>query len=141
MRAQPPNRIKPKLYKNELLVALVIAAVLAALAIPLHGKYMRSARLAEATVRIGEIISRATDYAYEHARGTGPVWPSNSELAASLWGTRNFAYSITAGSGASATDAAFTVTATGRGAMSSTTVAVTVPNVSAKSRDPVIVER
>ncbi len=49
----------------ELMVVVVIVGILAAIAIPIYGKYIKNARMTEATGRIGEIITAEKAYAQE----------------------------------------------------------------------------
>jgi len=124
----------------ELMVVVVIVGVLAAVAIPLYGKYIKNARLTEATARIGEVVTAAKAYAQEHQNGDGdPVWPPAAGGGiVDLTGTDNFTYAITAGGGAVATSNALTVTATGRNKMDGVTVAVTVPDIDSNGNAPVV---
>ncbi len=50
----------------ELMVVVVIVGILAAIAIPIYGKYIKNARMTEAAGRIGEIITAEKAYAIEH---------------------------------------------------------------------------
>jgi prepilin-type N-terminal cleavage/methylation domain-containing protein len=50
----------------ELMVVVVIVGILAAIAIPLYGKYVKNAKTTEATGRMGEIITAQKAYAMEN---------------------------------------------------------------------------
>ncbi len=63
----------------ELMVVVVIVGILAAIAIPIYGKYIKNARVTEATGRIGEIVTASKAWAQDHQdAGTG-----NPDLAES----------------------------------------------------------
>ncbi len=126
----------------ELMVVVIVVGVLAAIAIPLYGKYIKNARLTEATGRIGEIITASKAWAQENQNVTGnPMWPAAAGGGiVDLTATEMFTYAITAGGAADATTTALTVTATGiAGAkMAGVTVAVTVANINSNGGAPVV---
>ena len=106
----------------ELMVVVVIVAILAAIAIPLYGKYIDNARTTEASGRLGELAT-AAKAAYQE---TG-AWPSgNTQLFDVSTSTSNFDYAITSGGGGTG---AFEVTATGKNKMAGTTVVMNIPTV------------
>lgn len=105
----------------ELMVVVVIVGILAAIAIPIYGKYVKQARTTEATGRMGEIVTAAKAWAQEKT-----VWPTDTEFQAGEGildptDTENFTYTISAGGGASP-DNPFEVTAAGREKMAGVTV-------------------
>ncbi len=127
----------------ELMVVVVIVGVLAAIAIPIYGKYIKNAKLTEATARMGEIITACKSYAVEHADAAGvPQWPTAAGGGiVDLSSSANFSYALSgAGLGGAATGA-LTVTATGiAGGMQTgpVTVAITVPNINSNGSPPVV---
>lgn len=107
----------------ELMVVVVIVGILAAIAIPIYGKYVKQARTTEATGRIGEIITASKAWAQEKT-----VWPTDSEFQAGEGildptATENFTYAITAGGGGDPSGP-FQVTATGRNKMAGVSVVI-----------------
>ncbi|MBD3236653.1 MAG: prepilin-type N-terminal cleavage/methylation domain-containing protein [Candidatus Eisenbacteria bacterium] len=124
----------------ELMVVVVIVGVLAAVAVPLYGKYIKNARMTEATGRIGEIVTAAKAYAQEHQNEDGdPVWPpAKGGGLVDLSATENFKYSITAGGEKTATDNAFSVTAEGQNKMDGVKVVVTVPDINSNGNPPTV---
>jgi len=121
----------------ELMVVVVIVGVLAAIAIPIYGKYIKNARLTEATGRMGEIITAAKAWAQEHQNASGnPVWPSGAGGIVDLSATENFTYAITGGGDATTTS--LVVTATGINKMAGVTVAITVANINSNGGAPVV---
>ena len=121
----------------ELMVVVVIVGVLAAIAIPIYGKYIKNARLTEATGRMGEIITAAKAWAQEHQNASGnPVWPAAAGGIVDLSATENFTYAITGGGDATTTS--LVVTATGINKMAGVTVAITVANINSNGGAPVV---
>ena len=125
----------------ELMVVVVIVGVLAGIAVPMYGKYVKNARVSEATSRIGEIITAAKAYAMENQDSSGnPRWPSGSGGLVDLSSTPNFSYAITSGAGANANSTALTIKATGRSGtkMAGVTVTITVPNINSNGGAPTV---
>jgi type IV pilus assembly protein PilE len=123
----------------ELMVVVVIVGVLAAIAIPLYGKYIKNARVTEATGRIGEVITASKAWAQENQDASGnPIWPSAAGGIVDLAASQNFTYSITDGGGANANTTAFEITATGQAQMAGVTVVVTVPNINSNGSAPAV---
>jgi type IV pilus assembly protein PilA len=89
----------------ELMVVVVIVGILAAIAIPIYGKYIKNARMTEATGRIGEIITAEKAYAIEHDGD----YTTTSQGIVDLSSTENFDYTV-AGTD---TSAVLTITAAG----------------------------
>jgi prepilin-type N-terminal cleavage/methylation domain-containing protein len=126
----------------ELMVVVVIVGVLAAIAIPIYGKYIKNARLTEATGRIGEIVTAAKAYAQENQDASGnPTWPpAAGGGVVDLTQTEQFTYAITAGAAGNANTTQLTITATGRAGtkMAGVGVVVSIPNINANGTPPVI---
>ena len=76
----------------ELMVVVVIVGILAAIAIPIYGKYVKQARTTEATGRMGELITAAKAWAQPpQAR-----WPLvNKSFFSTLSSSSAFAFIIT----------------------------------------------
>ncbi len=55
----------------ELMVVVVIVGVLAAIAIPIYGKYIKNARVTEATGKMGELVTAAKAFAQENPTASG----------------------------------------------------------------------
>jgi type II secretory pathway pseudopilin PulG len=122
----------------ELMVVVVVVGVLATIAIPIYGRYVKNARVSEATGRIGEIITAAKGYALAHPNSNGnPTWPSGSGDIVDLSSSPLFSYSLTGG-GTDASANPLTVTATGMTGlkMAGVTVSVTVPNIYSGGSNP-----
>lgn len=121
----------------ELMVVVVIVGVLAAIAIPIYGKYIKSSRITEATGRMGEIITACKAWAMEHPNTGGvPMWPTGAGGIVDLNATDNFTYGISATNpGDTGT---LTVTATGQAKMAGVTVVISVAGVSGTGAPPVI---
>lgn len=125
----------------ELMVVVVIVGVLAAVAVPLYGKYVKNARISEATARIGEIVTASKTWAMENTNASGtPIWPSGAGGLVDLTASPQFTYAITGGGGSNANNTAFRVRGTGRGGtrMSGVTVTVTCPNINSNGNPPVV---
>jgi type IV pilus assembly protein PilE len=124
----------------ELMVVVVIVAVLAAIAIPIYGKYIKNARLSEATGRMGEIITASKAWAQENQDVNGnPVWPNAAGGIVDLTSTELFSYAITTGGG-NANNTPLVLTASGIAGkkMAGVTVVITVPNINTNGNPPVI---
>jgi prepilin-type N-terminal cleavage/methylation domain-containing protein len=122
----------------ELMVVVVIVAVLAAIAIPIYGNYIKNARVSEATSRMGEIFTAARVWAQEHENVQGqPVWPSATHGIVDLSSTENFTYAIIAGGGGPARNTTFALKATGlpNGKMAGVEVIMSIRNLYAASED------
>jgi prepilin-type N-terminal cleavage/methylation domain-containing protein len=123
----------------ELMVVVVVIGILAAIAIPIYGKYIKNARVSEATGRIGEIITASKAYAQEHQDANAiPQWPPTAGGGiATLEATELFTYAIQAGGGTAATGP-ITFRATGTGKMTGVQVDVTVPSITSNGTAPVV---
>jgi type IV pilus assembly protein PilE len=125
----------------ELMVVVVIVGVLAAIAIPIYGKYIKNARLTEATGRIGEVITAAKAWAQDNQDASGnPIWPAGAGGIVDLSATQYFTYAITAGGGSNANTTALGITSTGIAGqrMAGVTVVITVPNINSNGNAPVV---
>lgn len=125
----------------ELMVVVVVVGILASVAVPMYGKYVKNARLTEATGRIGEIITASKAFAQEHEDASGnPTWPAGAGGIVDLSNSENFTYAITAGDGDNANTTALTIEATGRAntRMAGVTVDVTVNSIGANGGAPVV---
>lgn len=125
----------------ELMVVVVVVGILASVAVPMYGKYVKNARLTEATGRIGEIITASKAYAQEHEDASGnPTWPAGAGGIVDLSNSENFSYAITAGDGDNANTTAYTIEATGLAntRMAGVTVEVTVNSIGANGSAPVV---
>ena len=125
----------------ELMVVVVVVGILASIAVPMYGKYIKNARLTEATGRIGEINNASKAWAQEHQDASGhPTWPTNNAAVAGsivdMSASDNFTYAL-AGNG-DATTGSLVVTATGTNKMAGVTIVVTVPTISSNGGAPVI---
>ena len=123
----------------ELMVVVVIVGVLAAIAIPLYGKYVKNARLTEATSRIGEIVTAAKAYALENDT-PNPTWPAGAVGVVDLAASDNFTYAITDGGGSNASTTALEITATGIAGskMAGVTVVMTIPDINSNGGAPAV---
>lgn len=123
---------------GEMLAAVVAVGVLATIAIPIHGKYTRHARVSEATSRIGTIITAAKAHAEEHLDASGnPTWPpTEGGVLGTLDRSENFTYSIVRGAGLDATSNALEIQASGIGKMAGVTVLIRVPRIDAGGDPP-----
>jgi prepilin-type N-terminal cleavage/methylation domain-containing protein len=122
----------------ELMVVVVVVGILASIAIPLYGKYVKNSRVAEATGRIGEIVTAAKSWAMENPNGSGvPMWPTSAPSGVyDLTATQCFTYAATPTN--PATTGSFVVVATGIGKMAGVTVTVTTPNINSNGNAPVV---
>ncbi len=117
----------------ETFAGLVMLAVLATIAIPIYGKYVRESRVSEATGRIGEIVTSARSFAVRNADSSGiPKWPpgEGGDLV-DLSSTPNFTYSIVGGAGGDARAMPLRIQAKGRegGKMMGVTIEAIIPSV------------
>ena len=143
MRMFRPRSDRKGFTMIELMVVVVIVGVLAAIAVPIYGKYIKNARISEATGRIGEIITAAKAYAQENQDASGnPTWPPATPTGTivDLSSSDLFSYAITAGAGANANTTGLTITATGLTGkkMAGVGVAITVATIVANGGAPVI---
>jgi prepilin-type N-terminal cleavage/methylation domain-containing protein len=123
----------------ELMVVVVIVGVLAAVAVPMYGKYVKNARMTEATARIGEIVTASKAWAVENEDASGnPVWPSGSGGIVDLTASENFSYTISSGGGLDASSNALEITATGANRMAGVSVVVTVPDINSNGGAPAV---
>ncbi|MFB3909584.1 MAG: type IV pilin protein [Candidatus Eisenbacteria bacterium] len=122
----------------ELMVVVVIVGVLAAIAIPVYGRYVKNSRVTEATGRLGEIVTSGKAWAQEHvdANTSHPTWPDQTDATGldrgvmDMTGTDNFDYAIESAHG-DATTGEFQVRATGKAKMAGVQVLMEVPNIGA----------
>jgi len=121
----------------ELMVVVVIVGILAAIAIPIYGRYIKNARMTEASSHVAELITAAKAVAQENDSDGDGIgnWPNaatHGVFDASVR-TENFTYS--AGVYGANGDAEFVITATGDalGAhdMTGAIFEITVPNLNA----------
>ena len=115
----------------ELMVVVVIVAILAAIAIPIYGRYIKNARMSEAEARIGEIITGAKSYAQEYDandNGIGEWPPAAGGGVCDLSATQYFTYAITTGAGAES-NTPLVVRGTGQLKMAGAVLEITVPNI------------
>ncbi len=126
----------------ELMVVVVVVGVLAAIAVPIYGKYIKNARVSEATSRAGEIITAAKAYAQEFQSAAGnPTWPPAAGGGiVDLTQSDQFTYAITSGAGRNANTTALVIRATGRGGrkMAGVTVTITLTTISSNAIPPVV---
>lgn len=117
----------------ELMIVVVIVAILASIAIPIYGKYIKNSRTSEATSKLAEIVTGAKSHALANPDALGnPTWPPAAGGGlVDLSSTNLFDYAITSGGSANASTTALTVTATGTTGkkMAGVTVSMTVPNI------------
>ncbi len=135
------NRDRKGFTMIELMVVVVIVGVLASIAVPMYGKYIKNARLTEGTARIGEIVTASKAWAQENQNAAGdPLWPAGAGGIVDLSSSENFSYAITSGGGANASSTALEITATGLAGsrMAGVTVTVTVPDLSSNGAAPVV---
>jgi prepilin-type N-terminal cleavage/methylation domain-containing protein len=125
----------------ELMVVVVIVGILAAIAIPLYGKYVKNARITEATGRLGEVVTASKAWAQENQDASGnPLWPSGAGGIVDLSNTELYSYAITSGGGADASTTPLVLTATGLagGKMAGVTIVMTIPDINSSSAAPVV---
>jgi len=114
----------------ELMVVVVIVGILAAIAVPIYGKYAKNARVTEATGKMGDILTACKAYATENDDGVASTieWPASCAAP-------NFIGDCTATSNVSlykveAAGNLLTITATGANKLSGVTVTITCSNLS-----------
>ncbi len=139
MNRKPRRKRSDGFTMIELMVVVVIVAVLSAIAIPMYGKYVKNARLSEATARIGEILTSCKAYAQEHVdENNVPQWPAGADGIVDLSDTELFSYAITSGGGSPADATPLTIRATGKEKMTGVTVDVTVNSISSNGGPPIV---
>jgi type IV pilus assembly protein PilE len=98
----------------ELMVVVIIVGVLAAIAIPIYSKYVKNARVSEATGRMADILTASKSYAQEFesdGSATTADWPATcaaTSFIGDCTSTQNFDYAL-----AGAPGGLLTITATG----------------------------
>jgi type IV pilus assembly protein PilE len=120
----------------ELMVVVLIVALLAAIAIPIYGNYVKNARISEATGKIGEIATASRIWAQEHENSYGnPIWPSATHGLVDLGETDNFTYAIVGGGGCNAKSTPLVLQGTGKpdGKMAGVIVTITIPDLGSSS--------
>jgi len=128
----------------ELMVVVVIVGVLAAIAVPIYGKYIKNARVSEATARLGEVITAAKAYAQEHPDANGvPQWPAaaGGGVVGTLPDASLTDWTIAVIGGTPASDAtanSITVSATGKAKMAGVSVSIVVPNINSSGNAPTV---
>ncbi len=114
----------------ELMVVVIIVGILAAIAIPIYAKYVKNARISEATGRMGDILTACKAYATEHDVDGNPAtvnWPANCGAVGFLGdcaATPNISSYVVNG----ASDP-LVITATGVAKLTGVTVTMTVTGV------------
>lgn len=81
----------------ELMVVVIIVGVLAAIAVPVYSKYVKNARVTEASSRLGDILT--AEKAFFQEKG---VWADDATagfLGDTATPTANFTYDINSGAG------------------------------------------
>jgi prepilin-type N-terminal cleavage/methylation domain-containing protein len=114
----------------ELMVVVIIVGILAAIAIPIYAKYVKNARVSEATGRMGDILTASKAYATENDADGNPAtvnWPSSCNVAGFLGdctATQNVqTYALTSAGNS------LTITATGTNKLTGVTVTMVVAGV------------
>ena len=138
----PSNRLRLGFTMTELMVCVVVVAILATVAVPVHRKYVRYSRVSEATTRIGEIVTAAKAYAQAHPNAAGnPIWPpaAGREMV-NLANSPYFRFAITGGANQNALNRPLTIRATGIAGrkMAGVTITVTVANIRSSGSKPTI---
>lgn len=126
-------RTKAGFTMIELMVVVIIVGVLAAIAVPIYGKYVKNARVSEATGRLADLLTASKAYAQENESDGDPAtadWPTSAGATGFLGdanNTQNFSYTV-----AGVNNGALTLTATGLAGQAMdgvvVTLAVTNPN-------------
>ena len=117
----------------ELMIVVVIVGVMAAIAVSVYSRYVKNARVSEATGHMADILTAAKSYAAQNADETpGADWPNScspSSTSGVFLGecsqTANFAYALVG-----ADEGSLTITATGHDKMEGVTVVMTVNDLS-----------
>jgi len=125
----------------ELMVVVVVVGVLAGIAVPIYGSYVKRTRVTEAQSRMGDMLTAAKSFAQDHAASDGtPMWPpvAGQYGLVDLGATDNFTYEISSGGGQPADATPLVITATGKNELTGVTVVLTVPNMYASADAPVI---
>jgi Tfp pilus assembly protein PilE len=126
----------------ETVIVFVMLSILAMVAIPIYGKYMKDSRVSEATGRIGEIMTSARVFAVHNTDNAGnPKWPPQGGGGlVDLSSSPNFTYSIISGAGANARKTFLRIQARGREGtrMEGVTIDVTLPSITGGGLPPVI---
>lgn len=84
----------------ELMVVVIIVGVLAAIAVPIYGKYVKNARVSEATGRLADLLTASKAYAQENESDGDPAtanWPTSAAAVGFLGdatNTQNFSYTV-----------------------------------------------
>ena len=125
---------------TELMVVVVIVGILAAIAVPIYSRYVRNARVTEATARIGEIVTGCKAYAQEHPNDTSgnPQWPTQAQAEANdsiidiTTMTENVG-NITLQGGGDATVDDLVIIVTGTNKLNGITVTATVPDINSNA--------
>jgi type IV pilus assembly protein PilE len=111
----------------ELMVVVIIVGVLAAIAIPIYSKYVKNARVSEATGRMADILTASKSYAQEFESDGNPAtadWPASCTAIGFIgdcFATTNFQYSLVGSAGGT-----LTITSTGQGKMLGVTATMTI---------------
>jgi type IV pilus assembly protein PilE len=114
----------------ELMVVVIIVGVLAAIAVPIYGKYVKNARVSEATGRLADLLTASKAYAQENESDGDPLtadWPANASVPGFLGDanpTQNFTYTVAGGGG----DLTLTALGIAGQAMGGVTVTLTISN-------------
>lgn len=124
-------RTKAGFTMIELMVVVIIVGVLAAIAVPIYGKYVKNARVSEATGRLADLLTASKAYAQENESDgnvTTANWPASANATGFLGDatpTQNFNYTV-----AGVNNGQLTLTATGIAgqAMAGVTVVLTITN-------------
>ncbi len=141
MQRHHPLRSKAGFTIIELMVVTVVVGVLAGIAVPIYGSYVRRTRVTEAQSRMGEMITAAKAFSQEHAALNGtPTWPpvAGEFGLMDMADSENFTYQISSGGGQPADSNPLVITATGKGKLSGITLVMTVPDMYASADAPVI---
>ena len=119
----------------ELMMVVIIIGVLAAIATPIYGEYVRKSRFTEATSRMGDLLTAAKAYAIENESDGNPAtvnWPSGCGAVGFIGdctSTPYFTYGIE-GTG----NTQLTIRATGQGKMANRNVTLIVNGLDDEGR-------